>query len=85
MEYLLKTYGKYGITENLLIRLIRKAKTEYGYSTEQAIALLRYTLGIRFQNLNEKFTVSEVAMITGEPIHTVIQQMETLIIGKNRK
>ena len=85
MEYLLKTYGKYGITENLLIRLIRKAKTEYGYSTEQAIALLRYTLGIRFQNLNEKFTVGEVAMITGEPIHTVIQQMETLIIGKNRK
>ena len=53
MEYLLKTYGKYGITENLLIRLIRKAKTEYGYSTEQAIALLRYTLGIRFQNHNE--------------------------------
>ena len=85
MEYLLKTYGKYGITENLLIGLIRKAKTEYGYSTEQAIALLRYTMGIRFRNLNETFTASEVSLITGKPIHTVIRQMERLIVGKNRK
>ena len=82
MEYLLKTYGKFGITENLLIRLVKMARVDFGYSTEQALALLRYAMAITFHNTAETFSLRETALITGEDYHTVLQRMETLVTAE---
>ena len=78
MEYLLSTYGKYGITEDLILRLVKQAKRDFGYSTEQALALLKYTMGVMFHNDKETFSIRETSLITGKDFHTILRQMEKL-------
>ena len=77
---LLEKYSVYGITADLIDRLIQKGKTEYGYSEEQALLLLRYTLGVTLHE-SEEFTLSELATMTNTKPNKLLDRLESMMIA----
>lgn len=78
MEELIERYKPYGITADLINRLIYKGLSEYGYTEEQAVLLTRYTLGVTLGQ-PERFTLTELATMTGEKPKKVLDHIEALI------
>lgn len=77
-DNLLEKYAQYGITADLIDRLKQKGMTEYGYSEEQALLLLRYTLGITLHE-PESFTLSELATMTNTKPNKLLDHLESMI------
>lgn len=75
---LLEKYSAYGITADLIDRLTQKGKDEYGYSEEQAVLLLRYTLGVTLHE-SEDFTLLELATMTNTKPDKLLDRLETMI------
>ena len=76
----LNKYCVYGITADLIDRLIQKGKDEYGYTEEQALLLLRYTLGGTLHE-SEVFTLSELATMTNTKPNKLLDRLESMVIA----
>jgi len=74
----LDKYSVYGVTADLIDRLTQKGKDEYGYTEEQALLLLRYTLGVTLHE-SEAFTLSELATMTNTKPNKLLDHLESMI------
>ena len=77
-DVLIAKYGKYGITADLIERLTQKGIEDYGYTEEQAVLLLRYTLGVTLHE-SEDFTLLELATMTNTKPDKLLDRLETMI------
>ena len=77
-DVLIAKYGKYGITADLIERLTQKGIEDYGYTEEQAVLLLQYTLGVTLHE-SEDFTLLELATMTNTKPDKLLDRLETMI------
>lgn len=77
IDKLLGTYGRFGITKEILEPCIDDGINNYDLSMEAIYNGLRMSLGNAF-NVNEYFTVEDLMIITEETREEVVQRIEDM-------
>lgn len=81
-ESLYRTYGKYGITEPILHRLLITGIKQYNLTIAATYNSLRLLLGEQFSE-PERFSVAEIAEILQESEQNVLARIDQLWQGQD--
>lgn len=81
-ESLYRTYGKHGVTEPILHRLLITGTQQYNLTVAATYNSLRLLLGEQF-NEPEYFSVAEIAEMLKESEHNVLARIDRLWQGQD--